>query len=238
LQKILDPATHTIVEDMSMSNHYKVSRLNGSVTVDGRWDKPQWKNIRPIEIARVMGAKPGFLPVVHAKMVYDDHNLYVIFQVQDRFVRCMTKEINGPVWEDACVEFFFSPDTREPEFYFNLEINCGGTPLMHYNTVPRKVSVHLDSEDIRNIEIAHSLPQIIDPEMTEPLTWTLEYRIPLTLLEKYAPVTRPEKGVQWKANFYKIAENNSNPHYLTWSPVENSIPDFHLPAFFGTISFE
>jgi hypothetical protein len=109
---------------------------------------------------------------------------------------------------------------------------------MHYNIVPRKESKHLEAGDLKKIEIAHTLPQIVDPELTEPVTWTLEYRIPLAMLQKYAPVTKPAKGVQWRANFYKIAENNSNPHYLTWSLVENRIPDFHLPAFFGTITFE
>jgi hypothetical protein len=223
---------------MNKANDYRVSRLNGSITVDGRWDKPVWKNIRAAEISSTMGPKPGFFPVVQAKMRYDDQNLYVIFRVQDRYVRCVTKDFNGPVWEDACVEFFFSPDILKPELYFNLEINCGGTPLMHFNIVPRRESKELDIEDIKKIEIFHSLPRIIDPEMTDPVTWTLEYRIPIAMLEKYSKVTRPRKGVQWRANFYKIAENNSNPHYITWSVVENDKPDFHLPAFFGTITFE
>jgi hypothetical protein len=223
---------------MNKTNDYRVSRLNGSIAVDGRWDKPLWQNIKAVEISRALGTKPAFLPVAQAKMMYDDQNLYVIFRVQDRYVRCVTKDFNGPVWEDSCVEFFFSPDIRKPRKYFNLEINCGGTPLMHYNIVPRKESTHLAAEDLIKIEIAHSLPKIIDPEIPEPVTWTLEYRIPLSMLEKYAPVTKPAKDVQWRANFYKIAENNSNPHYLTWSLVKTKIPDFHLPAFFGTITFE
>ena len=54
-----------------------------------------------------MGTIPEFRPAVKAKMTYDDENLYVIFRVQDRYVRCITKDFNGPVWEDSCVEFFF-----------------------------------------------------------------------------------------------------------------------------------
>jgi len=30
-----------------------------------------------------------------------------------------------------------------------------------------------------------------------------KYRIPLAVLEKYAKITRPSKGIEWKANFYK-----------------------------------
>jgi ribosomal protein S8E len=65
----------------------------------------------------------------------------------------------------------------------------------------------------------------------------MEYRIPFALLRKFSNVTQPENGAIWRANFYKIAENNSNPHYITWNRIENHVPDFHLPNYFGRINF-
>jgi len=223
---------------MNCDFNYHITQRRDPITIDGSWNKPVWQKAKPIGITNFMGSKPGFFPVVQAKMMYDDDNLYVIFNVQDRYVRCITTEYNGPVWQDSCVEFFFSPDIRQPGKYFNLEINCAGIPLMHYNTVPRKEAIHLEINDLKKIDIAGSLHGIIDPETKGPVTWTLEYKMPLAILAKYAPITRPAKGVQWKANFYKIAENNSNPHYLTWTVLKNEIPDFHLPAFFGCLTFE
>jgi hypothetical protein len=217
---------------------YKVYRLHQPMFIDSNWDKPQWQNIKPLEIKNHMGDLPEFILNAQAKMMYDEENLYVIFKVYERFVHCVTRDYNGPVWEDSCVEFFFSPDKNLPEQYFNLEINCGGTPLMHYNIVPRKDIKVIDIEDIKKVEIAHSMPQIVDPEMTEPTTWTVEYKIPLAMLTKYAEVTKPEYGVIWRANFYKIAVNSSNPHYLTWSHVKNDKPDFHLPQYFGKLIFQ
>jgi hypothetical protein len=152
--------------------------------------------------------------------------------VQDRYVRIITKDIGGQVWKDSAVEFFFSPDASMPLNYFNLEMNAGGTPLLG-NRAKKPVV-----EDIKQIEIAHSLPQIVDPEITEPVTWTLEYRIPLAMVEKYANVTRPKKGVEWRANFYKIAEITSNPHYITWSVLPNDRPNFHRPQYFGILKFQ
>jgi hypothetical protein len=225
-------------KEMKNPSVYSVSRLDQPMPIDGNWDKSQWQDVQAAEISNYMGEIPKFKPVAKAKMRYDDENLYVIFRVEDQFVRCLTKDTNGPVWEDGCVEFFFAPDTSYPLRYFNLEINCGGTPLMHYNLVARTESRDLAVDDIKMIEIKPSLPQIIDPEMAEPVTWTLEYSIPLAMLEKYSPVIRPKKGVSWRANFYKIAENSSNPHYITWSLVDIPKPDFHRPEFFGTLTFE
>jgi len=216
---------------------YEVLKMSGPVKVDGNWAGDKWKKIRALNITNYMGSVPAFKPSVQAKMAYDKENLFIIFRVKDQFVRCITKDINGPVWEDSCVEFFFSPDDNFPERYFNLEINCGGTPLMHYNRVPKKEITELAAEDIKMIQIAHTMPQIINPEIKLPVEWTIEYKIPLTMLEKYSRVVRPRSGINWRGNFYKIAENNSNPHYLTWAVVKNDIPDFHLPQFFGILKF-
>ncbi|MDR2887465.1 MAG: hypothetical protein LBV26_05635, partial [Bacteroidales bacterium] len=61
---------------------------------------------------------------------------------------------------------------------------------------------------------------------------------PIALLQKYSAITAPEKGVEWKANFYKIAENTSNPHYITWAKVDRPRPDWHVPEYFGRLIFK
>ncbi len=222
---------------MKTDSVYTMSRLNGPMVIDGNWDKTEWKNIEALNIKNQMGEKPLFTPEVQAKMMYDDENLYVIFRVMDRYVHCLVTDIDGPVYEESAVEFFFSPDPQFPERYFNLEINCGGTPLMRYNDFSKKQQVPLRVEDIKKVEIAHSLPQVVDPEIDEPVTWTLEYRIPLDILSRYSKILKPKPGTEWRANLYKIAEKGTNVHFLTWSPVNNPVPNFHLPQFFGIIKF-
>jgi hypothetical protein len=216
---------------------YKVAKLNSPIVIDADWNKTAWQGVDSIKLENRMGALPDFIPITYAKMLFDDLNVYIIFKVQDRFVRIVTNEINGPVWEDACAEFFFSPDMTAPRKYFNLEMTGGGTPLMCYNTFPLELH-YLDTADIKEIEIAHSLPELVPNEITDSITWTLEYSVPLALLEKYANVSRPAPGVNWMANFYKCASNNSNPHYYTWSRVNNPTPNFHLPEYFGKLVFE
>jgi hypothetical protein len=227
----------TGTEDQNIAT-YKVVMTKKPVKIDANWDKPVWKKTPVADIVNYMGKVPEFKPEAQVKMMYDKDNIYLIFKVKDKNVRCITNKINGPVWQDSAVEFFFSPDAGSPLLYFNLETNCGGTPLLNYNIIPRKESKKLTDDEIKQIEIAHSLPEIIDPEINEPVTWTLEYKIPLSLLEKYSKVTHPAKGVEWRANFYKIAENSTNPHYITWSKIENQKPNFHLPQFFGSLKFD
>jgi len=217
---------------------YFVSKLKKPMKIDGNWNKSEWKKIETIKIENYMGTVSPFKPTVEAKMIYDTDNVYVIFRVKDKFVKSTVTEYNGNVSGDSCVEFFFAPDTDAPLKYFNLEINAGGTPLIFYVSKPWTEFVKLEAPEIKQIEIAHSLPSVVDPEIAEPVTWTIEYRIPLSMLKKFSNVTNPAPGVIWKANFYKTGSRTSNPNYLTWNFVDNPKPNFHLPQFFGVLKFQ
>ncbi len=216
----------------SLPPRYLVSRASGPVEINAEWDKSVWAGVKPVMIENFIRQTPAFKPVVQAKMMYDESNIYVIFRVQDRYVRTITTDINGPVWKDSAVEFFFSPDTLSPDIFFNLEINSGGTPLLGYRGGKPTV------DHIKQIEIAHTLPERTDPEISEPVIWIIECRIPLTVLAHYAKVTQPRQGVTWRGNFYKIAENTSNPHYATWAEISAPNGHFHMPRFFGYLEFQ
>lgn len=222
-----------------LNMRYEVQRLEGPITIDADWDKPAWKKIEPLTLKLHMGDKPEHFPKVQAKLAYDDAAIYVIFRVEDQYVRAVAQKHQDAVCRDSCVEFFFAPGDDVASGYFNLEMNCGGTMLLHDQVTPRKGMQPLSPEDVAKIEVAHSLPRIIDPEIAEPTTWTVEYRLPLEILDDYRPkYTAPAPGVTWRANFFKCADATSHPHWLTWSKVERPRPDFHVPEFFGTLVFQ
>jgi hypothetical protein len=117
-------------------------------------------------------------------------------------------------------------------------MNCGGTMLFRHQLVPRKNATVVAEEDCSRIEIFHSLPKMIETEIQTPTAWTLSYRIPFDVLEKYSKIAKPQKGAVWRANFYKCADATSQPHWLTWSKVNRQQPEFHIPECFGVLSFE
>lgn len=223
---------------MENTKSYRVQRVTAPLTIDADWDKPQWNAIEPATLTFYMGDKPAHFPKTQFKVAYDADNVYVIFRVEDQYVRAVKQGYQSMVCTDSCVEFFFTPSADIKQGYFNLETNCGGTILMSHQ-IERGVDVKkLTPEDLDQIEIAHSMPKTVEPEIQTPTTWTLEYRLPIKMLEKYAPVAKPASGVTWKGNFYKCADLTSQPHWLTWSFIDKPKPDFHRPDFFGTLIFE
>ncbi|MCP4163372.1 MAG: diguanylate cyclase [Deltaproteobacteria bacterium] len=204
---------------------------------DNEWNKSPWDVVKPVQIKYHMGNKPDHFPKTEVKLTYDDLYIYVIFKVEDRYVRSVATEDQGNVWEDSCVEFFFTPSDDVSNGYFNIEMNCGGTMLFHFQKERNKHRTIIPKSELNKIARIHSLPKIVDPEIREPVTWTVEYSVPIELLKKYCELTTPAPGVKWRANFYKCGDKTSLPHWLTWSPVDCPKPNFHLPEYFGVIEF-
>ena len=217
---------------------YVVKRLDEAPGLDADWDQAVWRGVEPLAVKNVLGPALVAPMTVDAKVGYDDDFVYVIFRVEESYVRAVCENYQDSVCNDSCVEFFFTPGEDVSPGYFNIEINCGGTMLLHYQVKPRVDHVVLPDADCDRIEIAHSMPKIVEPALTEPTVWTLEYRVPVDMLEKYATVARPGPGVKWRANFYKCGDSRPQPHYLTWAPILQERIDFHVPEFFGTIVFE
>lgn len=215
---------------------YAVQHAPTSVPIDGQWESAAWKNVPALAISRPMGDKPAHHPDTRAKLLLAPDALQVIFRVEDRYVRSVHGHQEA-VCRDSCVEFFFVPGTDLAEGYFNLETNCGGHMLFRHQHVPRGPATEIAREDCDRIILHHSMPPTVEPEVPGPVVWTLQYRLPLGILARYAPVTPPAPGVRWRANFYKCADRTSHPHWLTWSEVHRPQPDFHVPEDFGELVF-
>lgn len=217
---------------------YKVTKVSKIPEINANWDKAPWQDIDALYLTAFMGEKPVHFPQTQAKIAYDDSAIYVIFRVEDQYVKAVHAKNQDPVYKDSCVEFFFTPEEDSNEGYFNLEMNCGGTMLFHYQKKPGIRSKRISDAHIDRIKVAHSLPKIVNPEMESRTTWVVEYRIPFSILTDYHQFSLPKQGAKWRANLYKCADDTSHPHWITWAPVDHPEPNFHLPKYFGWLDFD
>ena len=206
------------------------------VALDAGWDSEVWKDA---EIADVDYGFPernsDHIPVVQIKMLHDNEFIHGLFRVEDRYIVARAAENQQQVCRDSCVEFFVKPEGSE--YYFNFEINCGGTMLLwRCRDIFTKDYTVIPEEDLATIKRYHTLPQMITEEITEPATWYLGFSIPVEFFRKWAGSDTAISGKSWKANFSKCADKCSHPTWLSW--VHLSKLSFHLPDEFGTLSFE
>lgn len=198
-----------------------------------------WSEVDAVSVNKFLPESSGHRPQTQAQLQYDQEGLHGRFQVEDCFVRCVRTEYGSEVWKDSCVEFFVEP--KPGRGYFNFEFNCGGAFLVNHIVDPTRTAdgfkafVRIPESVAGAVRVRASLPTVSEPEITEPITWTLEFSIPFTLLETYVGALGAVAGQRWRGNFYKCAEDNSHPHWAAWSPVDEF--NFHRPNCFGELQF-
>ncbi len=202
---------------------------------------PDWSLIDPAEIGFFFAHSSDHRPQTVVRLAYDDTGLRVRFDVKDRYVRAVAENYQDSVCKDSCVEFFVQPKPDKP--YFNFEVNAGGIMLLYCIPVSAGGEALMNEAQevpaglVQEMNIRHSMPARIDPEIAEPCEWSIEYKIPLALFEHYLGPSGSLAGQTWRANFYKCADATSHPHWGMWSPI----PDgrrFHRPEHFGELIFK
>jgi hypothetical protein len=204
------------------------------------WEAAPWTRAETLEIGCFRPESGSHRPKTLARLLHDARGLHGMFRVEDRYVLCRRTEFQDPVWKDSCVELFIQP--KPDRGYFNFEFNCGGALLcshiVDHERTPDgfKNYEKLPAELGRTVRVRSSLPRRIDPEIAEPLTWTLEFFIPFALFEQRVGPLGTIQGQTWRGNLFKCAEENSHPHWASWLPVDEF--NFHRPNCFGALSFE
>lgn len=222
-----------------MTRSYKVERAAKRPELKGDWSGPIWQSANRVVVDSFRPEGSDHRPRVEARLLYDAEAIYGIFRVRDKYVRCVQAAYQAYVSKDSCVEFFIEP--RQDRGYLNFEMNCGGNLLLYYITDHRRTPtgfkeyVPLPWEDGRQVAIYHSLPRIVEPEITTPVEWVLEFVVPFSLLEKWVGDLGERPGATWRGNFFKCGDETSHPHWASWAPVDEL--NFHVPRHFAPISF-
>jgi hypothetical protein len=170
----------------------------------------------------------AYKPKVEFSIAHAADSIYLKYYVNEKSIRAAAGNVNGNVWEDACVEFFISFDASG---YYNLEFNCIGTTLAAFGKDRNNRNL-LPAEVINNIRYQ----SLIRNEIDNSAHWELTLAIPLQIFVHHSISSLD--GIGCKVNFYKCGDKLPEPHFISWSNIQSEHPNFHLPQFFGTLVFE
>ena len=181
-------------------------------------------------IACVNWQEYPYQPEVKFRAAHTGDSILLHYQVTEASVRAVALEDDGRVWEDACVEFFLSPEGND--FYYNFECNCAGKLLLHGG--PAGTERPGASEDVlRSVQRWASLGNEPFEERVGECTWEVALVIPACVFEE-SPLSL-EEGAVLCANFYKCGDELSVPHFVSWNAIQVPSPDFHRPEYFGQL---
>jgi len=222
-----------------MINRYHIVNNLKIINISIDWNSPNWRDVPVAEINTFHPNSSDHRPETLVKIQYNDHGIFLLYKVKDKYVRSLYTDYNSKVNEDSYVEWFIKPP--ESEGYYNFELNAGGTLHVNFIVDPERDSMgkrkdlrHIPEDHSKQITIISSLSRVVDPEITEEITWFLGLNIPFTFFELYTSIKKINSSI-WQGNLYKCGDNTSHPHWASWNPIEKL--NFHQPVHFGEFVF-
>ena len=91
----------------------------------------------------------NYEPETEFRVVHDGERFFVALKCYESNPVAVITAKNGPVCNDSCIEFFFSPFPDASVGYFNFEVNSNPTYLFQYNPLGEKcVNIDWDDDDL------------------------------------------------------------------------------------------
>lgn len=200
-------------------------------------DENLWDDVNHIIIGpeSYLWVNNGYKPTVIVKVFHTHKDIYLNFNVFVKKINILHTTFGSDVWKDSCVEFFINPFPKHSKEYFNIEINAIGVPLIGVGaTDDDSKRNYFKEEEVKDWEIIPSIKEPVNGEHGNDF-WTLHLRIPKSFFENYyGQLFDVKHGI---VNFYKCGDETEFKHFGAWSRIESAEPNFHLPEYFGEISF-
>lgn len=172
-----------------------------------------------------------YQPDVKFRIAHTGSEIWLKYYVHEKYIRAQETRTNGDVYKDSTVEFFISLNGKE---YYNFEFSCIGT--IHLSHGPgRGNRTRINPEIAEKISIESSLGNLPFEERAGDFNWEMMIRIPVECF--VFDSIKELDNMKATANFYKCGDATSEPHFVTWNPIQTENPDYHRIDFFGKIEF-
>jgi Carbohydrate-binding family 9 len=172
------------------------------------------------------GSAPATQQTV-VRLCCDQQALYARFDCVDDDIWGTLTERDEPIYEEEVVELFLAAGAAQPTRYYEFEISPNGVffDAAIFNPHSTRATMIVDTAwDCRGVRW-----QAV--RVDQEKRWSAVMAIPWAALT--AETVLPPV---WRANFYRIERPRQAPLELScWSPTMISPPDFHQPAYFGTL---
>ncbi|MBI2300832.1 MAG: hypothetical protein HYU66_18135 [Armatimonadetes bacterium] len=214
--RILGPGGDELTDHPVMT----VPRLAHPPSIDGQVDDKEWESA-----ARAT----GFVGLNDNALVEDQSAVYtgwdaealyvaiVCLDPQQRPLRAVIKERDGPVYQEDAVDVILQP---EPEPSLHYQFICSAMGTLYDSRVDARWKTSSDTA---------FNPACTFKTSNAPGRWAMECRIPFKELEGRAA---PKAGDRWRANFCRDADSGSR--LSSWAYAAGN---FHTTANYGELVF-
>jgi hypothetical protein len=201
--------------------------------VTGRGDHPAWQKVEPIPLLP-RGGREVASHRTWFKALWSAGGVYFLIDCADTQLNATLGD-NQPLWTEDVAEVFIWPDESTPIYYeYNISPLGSEVSMMvphigdHYRPY---LPFNFDKSVLtRKAVSVRGGPQQSGAAITG---WTAEFFISSRALRPL-PFRRPDHGVSWRVNVYRIDYDQPHRRFFSWHDVGAS---FHNHTAFPTLRF-
>jgi uncharacterized protein (DUF362 family) len=193
------------------------------IDVDGRADDAAWARATPVEWDTDYAGNPSGIRT-RTRFLHSAAGLFVLWQLESAGLNTdLARSPEQPrpkLYEEDCVELFFTPDPRRPRHYFETELG----PFGHYFNVAVDLDTHTsDTRWSSGVTVRATQDRAARRATIEAELQSKEFLPPLV-----------SPGARLPIGLFRM-EGTGTRKYLAWSPPRTSKPNFHVPEAFGSL---
>ncbi|HEY8091544.1 MAG TPA: DUF362 domain-containing protein, partial [Polyangiaceae bacterium] len=194
-----------------------------TITLDGLATDPAWARAKPVSWDTDYAGNASGI-TTRVRFLHGPTGLFALWELEGAGLHTdrsrPTDVPRDKLYQEDCVELFFTPDPKRPHHYFETEVG----PFGHFLDVEVDRDAHTSSTHwssrlaVATTQDAAAHRATIEAQLRSP-----EYLPPSVVAGARLPV-----------GLYRM-EGASPRRFLAWSPPRTEKPDFHVPDAFGTL---
>lgn len=177
-----------------------IKKRAGEIKLDGKGDDAAWAAATAVPIAFPAGKRvPAQRAIATCKLLWDEQNLYLLFDVPDTNIVSPFVARDQDVWFADCTEFFITPSQRWGQYW---ELNFSPTGVIYDSLCAKYRDVWYSylgiDQNMDGLRVATSIRGTLNVESDTDDGYTIEVAIP------WSQVPGLDRGVRTGDRFYGL----------------------------------
>lgn len=221
---------------------FKASKTDEKITIDGKPYEQVWQKTE----ARTLDyfyrvEKPNDRQQTTFRMLWDKQNLYLFFQMEDKYLTVRETKRDGEPYLDDCAEIFFitAPDSLDTHFGYELNLNKASNDFIYFNSYYNgKDVVYRDFNPSFKVETTYE--GTVNDNSDIDRGWTMEMAIPISNFGELGKVQPIQKGTHWAILAVRQDRNDLTGDRRSTStlfPIYDISKNVHQANRFGLVEF-
>ncbi len=181
----------------------KAQRISSSLVIDGRLDGADWSSAPAVTLNDASGraADPKALTTVRA--VWDESNLYLMFQCLDGDIDSPYKNRDDELWNRDAVEVYLDAGADGKD-YLELQVSPGNVSFdARFDTRRQPEWQKAKNFNLQGLQTAVSLNGTLNDSSDEDTGYDVEIAVPWSSIPGWTKMP-PKGGDEIRVNFFRI----------------------------------